>query len=289
MSFNVFGCPRTSFESHFQTPKQEEKDKGYHTCGLFINASYINHSCDSNARRSFIGDMQIVRASRNLPAGTEITFWYHMPDHTIAYEKAQKKLENWGFKCTCTICEQNKSTKKNVKAKRAALLQDLIGAFEQRDGADLAKAERLLAAIEKTYPVPATEVPRLALWDPYLLLTRLYNSMNRQDKAIQTGCKVLQSLGFVIKRQDPSSLKSPFEVEQWGLMKDHVVETWVHLWTAYAQVAPNLCKKAEEYAKIAYKVCVGEDETFELKYGKLAHQAMFEGLDMGQAFQNMSL
>lgn len=233
--------------------------------------------------------MQIVRASRNIPAGTEVTFWYHTPDHTISYEETQKKLENWGFKCTCTICDQNKSTKKNVKAKRAALLQDLMGAFKNRDGADLAKVERLLAAIEKTYLVPATKVPRLALWDPYLLLTRLYNSMNRQEKTIQTGCKVLQSLGFVIKRQDPSSLKSPFEVERWGLMRDQVVETWVHLWTAYAQVAPNLCKKAEEYAKVAYKVCVGEDETFELKYGKLAHQAMFEGVDLGQAFQNMSL
>ena len=66
----------------------------------------------------------------------------------------------------------------------------------------------------------------------------------------------------MIKRQDPSSLKSPFEVEQWGLIKDHEVETWVLLWTAYAQVAPNLCKKADEYAKIAYNVCIGEDETF---------------------------
>ena len=290
MSFNVFGCPRTSFESHFQNAEQqEEKNNGYHTCGLFIKASYINHSCDSNCRRSFIGDMQIVRASRNLPAGTELTFWYHMPDHTITYDQTQKKLKNWGFKCTCSICEHNKNTKKSVRVKRAALLKDLAVAFKNPNGADLPKAERLLATMEKTYTAPATDVPRLALWDPYLLLTRIHNSQNQQDKAIQTAWKVLDSLGFVIKRQDPSSLKSAFEIEQWGLLTDHLIETWVHLWTAYAHLAPELCKKAEEYAKIAYKICVGEDETFHQKYGKIAHQAIFEGLHLGLAFQNMKL
>lgn len=99
MSLNVFGCPRTSRESHLQTLTQEEKDKGYRTWGIFINAAYINHSCYSNARRSFIGDMMLVRASRNLPAGTELFFWYAMPNHKLTYEKTQEKLQNWGFKC----------------------------------------------------------------------------------------------------------------------------------------------------------------------------------------------
>ena len=55
----------------------------------------------------------------------------------------------------------------------------------------------------------------------------------------------------------------------------------MHLWTAYAQVAPDLCKKAEERAKITYKICIGDDDTFDEKYGKLAHQAIFEGIDLG--------
>lgn len=109
---------------------------------------------------------------------------------------------------------------------------------------------------------------------------------NQQDKGIETAWKVLMSLGFTIKRQNLLSLKSPFEVEQWGLMEDGLIQIWVHLWTAYAQVAPDLCKKAEEYAKITYRICIGEDDTFDEKYGKLAHQAMFEGIDLGEAFQS---
>ncbi|KAL2040023.1 hypothetical protein N7G274_007426 [Stereocaulon virgatum] len=287
ISLNVFGCPRSSLESHFQKAEQQEKDRGYRTCGLFIKASYINHSCASNSRRSFIGDMQIVRASRNLPAGTEVNFWYHAPDDTITYEQMQNKLESWRFRCICKICEHMKNTKKNVRVKRAALLQDLAVALNNPDSADLPKAERLLATMQKTYTAPATEVPRFALRDPYLVLTRLYNSQKQHDKAIQTAWKFLDSLGFVVKRQDPSWLKSAFEVEQWGLMTDSVVEIWVHLWTAYAHLAPDLCKKAEEIAKISYKICVGEAETFDQKYGKIAHQAISEGLHLGLAFQKL--
>lgn len=205
--------------------------------------------------------MQIVRATRNIPAGSEIFFWYAIPGPIYTYEKTQEKLQNWGFQCTCAVCQQSKKTKKNMSSKRLALLEDLKAAFDSQTGADLPKAERILDAIEKTYSEPASDVPRLPLWNPYLLLTRIYNSKNQQDKVIETAWKVLMSLGFTIKRQNPLSLKSPFEVEQWGLMENCLIQIWVHLWTAYAQVAPDLCKKAEEYAKITYRICIGDDDT----------------------------
>jgi hypothetical protein len=57
-------------------------------------------------------------------------------------------------------------------------------------------------------------------------------------------------------------------------MMDSVIETWVHLWTAYAGVAPHLCQKAEECAIIAYRICIGEDATFEESYGTKAREAI---------------
>ena len=44
--------------------------------------------------------------------------------------------------------------------------------------------------------------------------SRIYSSKNQQDKVIETAWKVLISLGFTIKRQNPLCLESPFEVEQ---------------------------------------------------------------------------
>ncbi|KAL9609961.1 MAG: hypothetical protein Q9167_005313 [Letrouitia subvulpina] len=291
ISLNGFGCPRTSLESHSasMTSKSTDQPIPHHTCGIFIKASHINHSCYGNSRRSFIGDMQIVRATCTIPAGTEILYCYARPGDTDPHDKRQEKFQNWGFRCTCAICEQSKKTKKSVLNQRRALLEDLKAASGNGTAVNLPRIERILKAIEKTYSAPASEVPRLALCDPYLLLTRMYTSMQQQNKVIETAWKVITSLGFVIKREDPQSLNSPFEIAQWGLVDDCLVQAWVHLWTAYAQVAPNLCSKAEKMAKIAYKICIGEDDTFDEKYGQLAHRAMFEGMDLAEAFQSMAI
>ena len=151
--------------------------------------------------------------------------------------------------------------------------------------AGLSNMERLLAAIEQTYPVPAATVPRLTLWDPYLALTRVYASIEDPLRTITTAWKVLAALGFVVKR-DTSVITSPFQVEHWGLMADPLIETWVHLWTAYECLLPRrseLCEKAEEYARITYKICVGEDETFEEKVGREARKSINKVGDLGMA------
>lgn len=277
MSLNVFGCPRTSLKTHLSSFAEEENADSHHTCGIFITASYINHSCHSNARRSFIGDMQIVRATRDIGAGTEITFWYANPEPNDTYDKTQKKLANWGFQCTCITCQANKKTKKGQFDKRFALLKDQQSAIDNREGIDLSKAERVCAAIEQTYTSPATTIPRHALGHFYLGLTQSYSSNRKVAHAITYAWKMLTSLGFVIKREQPASLTSMFEVEQWGLVLGQVVETWVHLWVVYAKLAPNLCSKCEEYARVAYKICIGEDETFDEHYGRVAKKAICDG------------
>ena len=76
IALNVFGCPQITLKTHFShhSPEQQERQKHHHTTGIFLKASLINHSCHNNARRSFIGDMIIVRAAKDIPADTEISF-----------------------------------------------------------------------------------------------------------------------------------------------------------------------------------------------------------------------
>ncbi len=280
MSLNVFGCPRTSLQTHFGISANEKTGDNFHTCGLFITASYINHSCHSNSRRSFIGDMQIVRAARDIPAGTEITFWYAIAGPTDTYDKTQEKLANWGFRCTCITCQENGRTGKARLNKRVALYKELESIGNNIESVDLSAAKRVSAAIEQTYTSPATTVPRLALWELYLGLTRHHTLHNRSAHVITYAWKMLTSLGFVIKREVPASLTAIFEVAQWGLVLGPVVETWVHLWVAYATLAPNLCSKCEGYARLTYKICIGEDETFDEHYARAARKAMCEGTNL---------
>jgi hypothetical protein len=272
ISLNAFGCPLSSRESHFKPQKYEKAQ--YHSCGIWLKASYINHSCFSNVRRSFIGDLQLVHMTRDSPAGTELTFWYHTPDGK-GYEATQKNLENWGFKCDCAICLDSKNTSAKLLRRRETLRGNLKTVLQSSTGVDLAKAERLLTAIEQTYKSPPSKVPRLDLWDPYLFLIRLHAARKDPQKVVPLALKVLDSLGFIINGgHTPAQPNSPFEVTQWGLMVDSVIETWVHLWTAYAIVAPELCEKAEGYAKMAYRMCIGEDVTFDESYGKMAREAI---------------
>ena len=294
LSLNGFESSRASILARYGRVgiPDAKREKHEHACGLYVKASYVNHSCYSNARRSFIGDVLILRATRNIPAGQEISFWYAPPKADHNFDKTQKKLQNWDFECSCEICSHDRETSNKKKKKRAALLKEWDVAAKHVVGeTGLANIERLLAALEQTYTVPAAMAPRLALWDPYLALTRVYVSNEGPERTITIAWKVLAALGFVVKR-DSSSIFSPFEVEQWGLMVDPLVETWLHLWLSYGllrPLQPMLCAKAEQYAKITYRICVGEDESFEEKVGSVARSILNGGSDLSMAFMNLSI
>lgn len=245
------------------------------SCGIWVQASYINHSCYGNVRRSFLGDMQIIRAMRDIPADTELTFWYDNRD-TTGYDKRQEKLRHWGFQCSCVMCMDEKNTPKKTLKRREALAADLTGAFASPAGVDLAKVERLLTALERTYKAAAARVPRLGMWDLYRLLARNYATRNELEKLVTTTLKALASFGFVItgaeltqsaKPTNSTGANATFVVEQWGLMDDCVFEAFLLLLKVYRDVAPHLYGQVEECARTAYRICIGEDATFDQHYG----------------------
>lgn len=74
VSLNVFGCPLSSVNEHKDLLSKQSKETAYHSCVVWTQALYINHSCTSTASRAFIGDMMIISATRDLEAGSEVTF-----------------------------------------------------------------------------------------------------------------------------------------------------------------------------------------------------------------------
>jgi len=229
-------------------------------------ASRINHSCISNVRRAFIGDLQIIRATCDIPADTELRYWYKDP--TGDYDDMQKGLEHWGFQCTCEICLDSINTPKKLLKRRSTLLGDLKATLNAAN-VDTAKAERNLRAIEQTYKHPPNEVPRLALQKPYARLALLYSEQKNAERVLAMSLKVLDSLGFIIRGAHlPVSPTETFGVEKWGIMGNEVMNMWVHLWNVYAAFAPHLLSQAADYGKLVYKINFGEDVTFEEVYGK---------------------
>ncbi|KAL1799689.1 hypothetical protein ACET3X_000031 [Alternaria dauci] len=265
MSLNVFGCPLTSLNSYNEVTSNtfSKKNSNFHSCGIWIKASYINHNCLGNVRRSFIGDMMIVRAAKDLDADTELMFPYEAPDG-IYSPKAERKFKNWGFVCKCALCEDIKATKSSELTKRKNLFDQLdslckSGLIRQ----DMpTKFERSLKALNETYSRPAEEVPRLLLWDPQLLLTRIYMGMPDVTKGLDSARKTLQSLGFVVTGLDrtPEALV----ILKWGQIVDHLVEVFLHARSALEQLGLwGKSEQAKQYARVTYRILVGEDASFE--------------------------
>ncbi|KAK4430015.1 putative protein lysine methyltransferase SET5 [Sesamum alatum] len=79
------------------------KNTDYHAVGLWILASFINHSCDPNVRRLHVGDHVVVHAARDVKAGEELTLAYF--DVLSPLNNRREMANNWGFLCRCKRCK----------------------------------------------------------------------------------------------------------------------------------------------------------------------------------------
>ncbi|KAI0903186.1 hypothetical protein F4823DRAFT_629616 [Ustulina deusta] len=265
ISINSFGAPRTCHGAHiFAGQKPNEDDQT--TCGVWLLASRINHDCLGNCRRSFIGDMQIVRACQDIPADAELSFAYRNFNQRTTYEETQKVISNWGFVCGCLWCLDRKSTTKKTLSTRNILLENIDAALKAAIGSTivdlklLEKIRRLLGQADKTYPTRHRAL-RLELWDGYLTLGFALISLNQPSDGIEAVIKGLEALGYDIIACPPRGGGTQLEIRRWGHVENACVRAFLHLYGAYKLIAPELCPKAKEYAKITYSICTGTDVT----------------------------
>lgn len=275
-----FGSPRTSRaailnHSSGEAPKAKPT---YTTSSIYRLAAHINHACVSNSRRSFIGNTQIVRATRDLAPDTELTFTYLPPSEYDSYAETQKALQNWGFACACPLCLARKATPSTSLARRKALAGDLKRAMGTSHAApiNIAKARKIVEQTEQTY-TSAERAPgavRLESWDPYIALGRALLSSDRPSEAVEFTVRGLEALGFVIfanpPRKGPAGAQGPeLRVLQWGLANKFCIDAFLTLFRAYKIVAPQLVATAKEFVGVAYSVVVGERDTLLDTYPEL--------------------
>ncbi|KAM3532396.1 hypothetical protein NHJ13051_000382 [Beauveria bassiana] len=254
MSLNVFGSPMSTFEVVSKALKNEKsahgnekKKDGFGTSGIWIKASYVNHSCVGNCRRSFIGDMQIVRAAADMEPGTELVFSYRQPKDLETYEDVQRSLNNWGFTCDCALCLAKQATPAAQLSRRKLLLKRLQDILDQRGVIQLAKGVKLLDQIKDTYAASySTELPRLELGSLYLSMATEYYQRGDLCKSVDLFLQGLSALGYDIKvvwptidSADSVVPTAQFEVRRWGMADVMVVEALVCLYMASTAMAPT--------------------------------------------------
>ncbi|RKU47094.1 hypothetical protein DL546_001752 [Coniochaeta pulveracea] len=157
MSRNAFG-PGSQFG---------EEGASNASTGLWIWAAYINHSCIANAKKEYVGDLMVIRATQAIASGEEI---FHAYDESSDYEARQKALmTTWGFECNCALCAVEKGDDPAVRKKRQELA-DEADAFVAREPwtnakrLTIVKAQRLARSIDDTYDGKRYKsgLPRLA-------------------------------------------------------------------------------------------------------------------------------
>ncbi|KXJ88455.1 TPR domain protein [Microdochium bolleyi] len=286
LSLNAFGAPRTSREAHSGRSARNGEDQAaaaktkFATSGLWPLASRINHSCVGNCRRSFIGDMQIIRAARDLDAGTELLFGYRSPQILESYAEVQKGLASWGFTCACELCLSRKQTTTEALARRKTLHKRLEKLLAGPQGTKPAAAQQVLAQMEETYPSAARAI-RLELWAPYFALAAMSLEGGKPAECIRMIVKGMESLGFVITatlptggggRKNTAKQPSVLEITHWGFLSDMVPWAFLHLYGAYEALAASkeVLRAARDYAGIAYSILVGERDTLGEEFPQLA-------------------
>ncbi|CAG8888506.1 unnamed protein product [Penicillium egyptiacum] len=131
-------------------------------------------------------------------------------------------------------------------------------------------AKMLIERLTETYPHPLEQVLRLGLWEPLTLIAGVSDSLKQQNEAMEAVGQALAAVGFVLEGGVEGLL-----VKKWGLAMDNLVVAWIILWRSLLEVAPERAKQAERYARIAYLICVGAEESFDATYGmslKVAHE-----------------
>jgi len=209
--YNRFGCSTVSSSDQAgkaQSDWDSNKDEILGSVGVWLTASAINHACDGNAIRAFIGDMMVIHACRDIAQGEEITMRYCNPKHEGSVATRAHIKKTWDFECDCAICETDASTPKSQRNRRQALLAQAktflathkLSVRYQPVASILARAEKLRIDLEATYDsFRFAGQPRLALTALSLWLCQAYSSRSPQRKVVECADHLLRDLGFGIQ------------------------------------------------------------------------------------------
>nr|POF24005.1 rna polymerase ii-associated protein 3 [Quercus suber] len=180
--------------------------------GIWITASYINHSFIGNAQRDFLGDIMVIRATCDIKRDEEITMPYRSwdADPVNGIELIQK---TWEFTCDCVLCLAEKKTACATKRERLALWQKtdkLLNAHKPSKDHKLPskivrEVETLYSKLSITYADTTYKgLPRLALIAPSHWNCAAQAGLMNPQQCIQNTLQVLSAHGFDVQLERDS-------------------------------------------------------------------------------------
>lgn len=266
---NGFGCP--AVKSGDQVEEELARASGRGSTGIWLHASYSNHSCLPNANRSFIGDMMVIQANQDIKAGGEIFLAYSSAFDV--YSERKKHLDFYGFQCDCNLCKLESKVPANIVKKRARLVGEAKQFISENKQTQVPstqkvkKAKELVRQLRATYDEKVfSRLPRLDCVQLGLWLARR-DGVSPNEKLIDA-LLVLRDLGYFFE------LSSSGSGSGWGqvdVSNGFTAEAAVHAaMYAHHALAVNGKDRAAmallDFAKMSYVLHHGSDDGFDAKY-----------------------
>jgi hypothetical protein len=229
--------------------------------GFWIHTSYINHSCLPNSVRTFLGDLLLLRATRDISAGEEINAQYITPELTFD-ARQQKYKGTWGFACDCRLCEVDKKVGIDVEWQRMALFDEMRNSAQKLGTKPptvtaLKKLGKKVKELEALYSDDVyAHLPKLCLVHPTLFLTEAWRGLKNIDRMIDSAVKLLRYFGIKITVEDDK-----FNViDNSGLVNVECVRALKYLAEGYtAKGQPEVASSITATAKIWFRIITGAD------------------------------
>ncbi|TID02867.1 putative protein lysine methyltransferase SET5 [Colletotrichum higginsianum] len=173
--------------------------------GLWVHSAYANHACLPNANRSFIGDMLIVTATVDIPAGAEITHIYLPPKAAYLLRMPQFR-SSWGFVCSCALCAGEAKSPAEQHKRRVAALAEIEAVIRKKrptrfqPDATIRQIERLTSRFSALHEAEVYDdlgLPRLMLVWPTMWLVEACHTRKQWAKVVRWAGEVFRNFGFV--------------------------------------------------------------------------------------------
>lgn len=238
--------------------------------GFWIRTSYINHSCLPNSVRTFLGDILLLRATRDVATGEEITAQYITPD--LRFEDRQEKYkQTWGFECDCRLCEGDNKVDSALERQRMAIFEELKASAQKLGHSPptvtaLKKFAKRLRELEALYDEEThAHLPKLCLVHPTLFLTEAWRSLKNVDRMMESSNKLLRNFGIKVQ-VNSNQLKV---LENNGLINVECVRALRYLFEGYiskgqVEVASSIKSTAQVWFRIITGADVGSEEFLQM-------------------------
>jgi hypothetical protein len=90
---------------------------------LYILPSLLNHSCSPTAQWQCIGDIIVIRASKDVATGGELTLAYTPSERTYIHRNGH--LSPYSFQCECWLCELDRQDGEENCVRREELISEI--------------------------------------------------------------------------------------------------------------------------------------------------------------------